>query len=152
MGEKSRDLPLRRALMLPTLSTQDDSTTHFTFRQTASLYFAKLPLELRQRVYGELFGHTKIHILWHEDGLKHCVCRVLPSYLDFSNGWCHQLEREKMRVRLMNRNSIQLPESLASKLDISMMYTCRQRYSLPLSLFCRWGRRCRLTVAYIWNV
>jgi hypothetical protein len=98
-----------------------------------SLFFTKLPLELRLRVYEDLFGHRKVHMVyseWPNIHWGHSVCTVRPECSFFIwDHWCRKKEIEEI-LRRSNGNFD--PESHGLKLDIAMLHTCCQAYVLNI--------------------
>lgn len=136
--QKSKSLSLwrsgKRASTLAVSQEQQEDDQQTTGSLIKSPFFAKLPLELREPIYEELFGHRKVHVVWpflrnsdrqdrEEEVLGrpakcwwHCVCDATPES-PFWENTCRE-------------HALQPSKVPAKKLDTAILFTCRQAYVL----------------------
>jgi hypothetical protein len=127
--KKDHKLPSRPASRPPLPSTSSRGDIQCTTPQTKSLFFTKLPFELRLRIYEDIFGYRKAHLVfpaWQDGSWSHSVCTIKPECSFFYwDHWCRK--KEVPEIRLRSKGDFDL-ESHESKLDIAMLHTCRQAY------------------------
>jgi hypothetical protein len=118
----------QRALTLP-CSPETGPGTNVelgTYPQTQSVFFTKLPLELRQLVYEELFGKCMLHLEFDYAGPEyegqaeewrwwHCLCHTSSERISWDD--CRRSEYENCQINGKKSHY---------KLDVSMLSSCRQ--------------------------
>lgn len=128
--QKDHDPPPRRTLTIPT-STGEVFRRFDTVPQMQSASFTRLPLELRLRIYEELFGYRTVRLTWekHSKVWSSSSCRVVP---DSEFHFWGDLSRKCMK----NEKGSFDPESFEEMVDNAMLFYLSS--SVPLRIFFRY--------------
>ncbi|KAF2840360.1 hypothetical protein M501DRAFT_1030584 [Patellaria atrata CBS 101060] len=104
------------------------STDASVYVQNTSIFFMKLPAELRHQIYADVFGSNIIHLIWIPGRICHVRCTPSISYQNEKSCMCTNNMDPTYRLW-------EPPEpGDASKIDFDLLFTCKQAYMEGIDL------------------